>query len=346
MELEAEHLVEGAARGQPQAAAAGRGTQPGVARPSVSVLVPIYNEEENIPPLVERLYASLIAMGKSFEIVMVDDGSKDNSWALLNEIALERKEVRAIRFVRNYGQTAAMVAAIDYAEGAVLVPIDADLQNDPADIPRLLEKLEEGYDVVSGWRKERKDERVKRNFLSRVANGVISWVSGVHLHDYGCTLKAYRAKVIKGARLYGEMHRFVPIYATWLGGKVTEIPVNHAPRLRGKSNYGMERIIKVMLDIMVVKFLERHFNKPIYIFGGAGLLALFVSFSAIAVAAYLKLFEGISFISTPLPLMATMCFVTGVMSILLGLIAEMLVRTYYESQDKTIYIVDEIVGGH
>ena len=312
--------------------------------PVISVIVPVYNEERNIPVLCERVLAVMDGLGKPFEVILVDDGSKDGSWVALEKEAALRPELKLISLRRNSGQTAAMMAAIDLARGEIIVPMDADLQNDPADIPKLLAKLDEGYDVVSGWRKDRQDAKIKRNFVSRVANKVISTISGVHLHDYGCTLKAYRSTMIKDARLYGEMHRFVPIYASWLGAKVTEIPVNHAPRLYGSSNYGLERVIKVVLDIIVVRFLDRHFTKPIYVFGGAGLIALTIAFVSAFAALWLKLFEDISLISTPLPLMAVMCFVTGVMSILMGLIAEMLVRTYYESQNKSVYLIRQTVN--
>jgi glycosyltransferase involved in cell wall biosynthesis len=314
------------------------------ASPMISVLVPIYNEAGNIPVLCERLLQALEQCGRSFEIILVNDGSRDNSLAELKAAAINHKEIKVIGLRRNYGQTAALMAGIDHAHGEILVPIDADLQNDPADIPLLIRKLEEGYDCVSGWRKDRKDAKVRRIFVSRMANRIISWVSGVELHDYGCTLKAYRKDVIKGARLYGEMHRFIPIYASWLGANVTEIPVSHAPRLHGKSKYGLERILKVVLDIIVVKFLDRHFNKPIHVFGGFGLLFLAISALSGLAAIYLRLFESISFISTPLPLMTVMAFITGCMSILMGLLAEMIVRTYYESQNKTVYIVSEKIN--
>lgn len=314
------------------------------ALPAISVIIPVYNEERNIPVLAERVLAVLDGIGKPFEVILVDDGSKDGSWAALEKEAALRPELKLISLRRNSGQTAAMMAAIDQARGEIIVPMDADLQNDPADIPKLLAKLDEGFDVVSGWRKDRQDAKIRRNFVSRIANKVISYISGVHLHDYGCTLKAYRSIMIKDARLYGEMHRFVPIYASWLGAKVTEIPVNHAARLYGSSNYGLERIIKVMLDIIVVSFLDRHFNKPIYVFGGAGFIALIIAFLSGFTALGLKLFKGISLISTPLPLMAVMCFVTGVMGILMGLLAEMLVRTYYESQNKPVYLIRQTVN--
>jgi glycosyltransferase involved in cell wall biosynthesis len=310
----------------------------------ISVLVPIYNEEQNIPLLCERLSMVLNGLGCPYEVILVNDGSRDGSWQALEKVAARAPQFKAINLRRNYGQTAAIMAAIDLARGDVIVPIDADLQNDPADIPKLLAKLDEGFDVVSGWRKDRKDAKIRRNLVSRLANNIISWVSGVHLHDYGCTLKAYRQDVIKGARLYGEMHRFIPIYAHWLGGRVTEIPVNHAPRIHGTSKYGLERVLKVVLDIMVVKFLDKHFNKPIYLFGGFGLLAIALSAISGITALWLKVFAGIAFILTPLPLMTVMCFITGCMSILMGLLAEMLVRTYYESQKKSVYLINKTIN--
>jgi glycosyltransferase involved in cell wall biosynthesis len=310
----------------------------------ISVLIPVYNEEKNVPILCERVLDTLGRLGRSFEVILVNDGSHDGSWRELQKAAQLRHELKLINFRRNYGQAAALMAAIDAAKGEILVPMDADLQNDPADIPKLLAKLDEGYDVVSGWRKDRQDAAIKRNFVSRIANAIISRVSGVHLHDYGCTLKAYRRDVIKETRLYGEMHRFIPIYAKWLGARVTEMPVNHSPRAHGKSNYGLERIIKVLLDIVVVRFLDRHFNKPIYVFGGFGLVSLAIAAMSGFTAIWLRLFEHIAFISTPLPLMTVMCFITGFMSILMGLLAEMLVRTYYESQGKSVYVVGETLN--
>jgi len=236
------------------------------------------------------------------------------------------------------------MAGIDHASGEVIIPIDADLQNDPADIPKLLGKLAEGYDVVSGWRKDRQDAAIRRNFVSRLANRLISKISGVHLHDYGCTLKAYKKDVVKGIRLYGEMHRFIPIYATWMGAKVCEIPVQHHARQFGQSKYGLERIAKVLLDLMVVKFLDRHMVKPIYVFGGIGLVSFFASFLSTIWMLWLKFFENTSMIQTPLPLVVTMTFLVGVMCILLGLLAEMIVRTYFESQGRSPYLVKETVN--
>jgi len=237
-----------------------------------------------------------------------------------------------------------MMAAIDFASGSIIVGLDGDLQNDPADIPRLLVKLAEGYDVVSGWRHNRIGGTLTRKLPSLIANWLISRMSGVHLHDYGCTLKAYKKEVVKGVKLYGEMHRFIPIYASWQGGKVAEIPVNDLPRSHGRSKYGMERIFKVILDLMVVKFLASYADRPIYVFGGFGLASITLSFVSGMLALYLKFFENTSFISTPLPLLVVLSFITGVMSILMGLIAEIIMRTYYESQGKQVYLVRDTIN--
>ncbi len=308
-------------------------------RVELSIIVPIYNEVENIPLLWERIFAALEAQARSYEVIAVDDGSSDGSQDLLTELAAAHPQLKVVIFRRNHGQTAAIMAGIDHAAGEIIVSLDADLQNDPADIPLLLEKMAEGYDVVSGWRKDRKDAALRRNFPSRVANRLISAISGVHLHDYGCTLKAYRRDVVKGIRLYGEMHRFIPIYASWMGAKVAEIPVNHSERVFGHSKYGLERIIKVLLDILVVKFLDRYFVKPIYVFGGFGFLSIMLSMAVLCWMLYLKFFEGYSMILTPLPTLAAMLFLVGVISILMGLLAEMLVRIYFESQGRTAYMV-------
>jgi glycosyltransferase involved in cell wall biosynthesis len=318
---------------------------------TVSIIVPVYNEQENLPLLFASLVRVLDREKLAWEVVFVNDGSSDASEVVLDELARLDSRIKVVHFRRNCGQTAAMMAGIDYASGDVLVPIDADLQNDPEDIPLLLAKLDEGYDVCSGWRKERKDEALRRNFPSRIANRVISWVSGVPLHDYGCSLKAYRRDVIKGIKLYGEMHRFVPIYASWQGAKVTEIPVRHHARMFGNSNYGLERVLKVILDLMVVIFLDRYAKKPIYLFGGTGVLCLIVAAMAGMWALALKLVYGLSLIQTPLPLVVVMMGITGVMCVLMGLIAEMQTRTWHESQSKSVYLVKvtrnlDLVNGH
>jgi glycosyltransferase involved in cell wall biosynthesis len=310
----------------------------------ISVITPIYGEEGNIEPFFDALLPVLRGLGRNFEIIAVNDGSRDSSLRRLRAATTNIPELRVIDFRRNYGQTAAIMAGIDYASGEVIIPIDADLQNDPADIPVLLAKLAEGYDVVSGWRQNRKDHAIRRNFISRVANVVISWISGVQLKDYGCTLKAYRHDVLQDIRLYGEMHRFIPIYASWMGARTTEIPVRHHARRSGHSKYGLERILKVLLDLVVVKFLDRNFVKPIYIFGGFGLCTIAVSVVSVGAILYLKIFKGVSMILTPLPLLAALTFLVGFMSFLMGLLAEMLVRTYFESQGRTAYHVRELIN--
>lgn len=312
--------------------------------PKLSVIVPIFNEEESIDLLCEKLLEVLDGLKNPFEIIFVNDGSSDSSLTILRSHAANRNELKVVDFRRNYGQTAAMMAGIDHASGDVIIPIDADLQNDPADIPNLLNKLDEGYDVVSGWRKDRQDAAIRRNFVSRLANRLISKISGVHLHDYGCTLKAYKKDVVKGIRLYGEMHRFIPIYAAWMGAKVCEIPVQHHQRQFGKSKYGLERVAKVLLDLMVVKFLDRHLVKPIYVFGGIGLASFAASFLSAVWMLWLKFFDNTSMIETPLPLLVAMTFLVGLMCILLGLLAEMIVRTYFESQGRSPYLVKDTVN--
>jgi dolichol-phosphate mannosyltransferase len=309
------------------------------ATPYLSILIPIYNEEENIDPLMARLFDVLRGLPYSFEVLAIDDGSRDATFQRLRAAASRHPELKVVRFRRNYGQTAAMMAGIDFARGDVLVSLDADLQNDPADIPLLLAKLDEGYDVVSGWRQDRQDARIRRTFISRIANRMISWISGVQLRDYGCTLKAYRRDVIKGVKLYGEMHRFIPIYATWLGASVVEIPVRHHPRVKGRSKYGLERAGKVLLDMIVVTFLDRYFVKPIYLFGGVGLASIVLAVAVLAVAIKWRLFDNTSLIQTPLPLLSALFFLIGTLSILMGLLAEMTVRVYFESQDRPVYTV-------
>jgi glycosyltransferase involved in cell wall biosynthesis len=304
----------------------------------LSVVIPVYNEADNVDRLYSRLVSALEALEHSFEIILINDGSQDETESRLSAMAQCDNRVKVVNFRRNFGQTAAMMAGIDHATGDIIVPMDGDLQNDPDDIGRLITKLDEGFDVVSGWRKDRKDSEW-RNLPSRVANSIISRISGVRLHDYGCSLKAYRREVIKGVRLYGEMHRFIPIYASWQGAKVTEIPVRHHARTHGVSKYGMERIAKVVLDLIVVKFMADFATKPIYIFGGFGILSIFLSATAGLAALYLKFTHGISFILTPLPLLTALTFITGVMSILMGLLAEIVMRTYHESQDKPVYLV-------
>lgn len=310
----------------------------------ISVTIPVYNEEKNLDVLYHQLIKVLETLDYDFEIIFVNDGSVDNSRRVINGIASNDSRVKGIHFKRNFGQTAAMMAGFDFAQGDIIVPMDADLQNDPEDIPRLIEKINEGYDVCSGWRKDRKDALIKRKLVSRIANMLISVISRVKLNDIGCTLKAYHKDVIKGVKLYGEMHRFIPIYASWEGARIVEVPVKHNPRMHGRSSYGIERTAKVILDLIVVVFLDNYAQKPIYIFGGFGLLNFFISFGFFLYACYLKIFNNISFILTPLPLISTMIFVTGIICVLMGLLAEMIMRTYYESQHKKVYLIDETVN--
>jgi glycosyltransferase involved in cell wall biosynthesis len=312
--------------------------------PEISVFLPVCNEEPNLLPLHEKLDQALRKLGRSAEIIYVDDGSSDGSLDVLKRLASIDSRVRVVALKRNYGQTAAMAAGIDAARGKVLIPMDADLQNDPADIVRLLERLDEGYDVVSGWRQNRQDKLVTRKIPSMIANKLISWIGGVPLHDYGCSLKAYRREALQDVRLYGEMHRFIPIYASWVGARVSEIPVTHHPRTMGKSKYGLSRTLKVVFDLMTIKFMASYQTKPIYVFGSFGMLAFLISLLSGLYALFLKLSHKADLVQTPLPILAIVMFAVGVQFLLMGLLAEMLVRTYHESQAKSIYAVREKIG--
>jgi len=316
----------------------------------LSLVIPCYNEEDSIPELLAKLDESLKTLeglGHTVEILLVDDGSRDKTPELLRAATAGRPQLRVIRFARNFGQTAAMAAGFDAARGDVVVPLDADLQNDPADIPMLLAKLEEGYDVVSGWRRERKDTLITRRFPSWAANAFISRLSGVRLHDYGCTLKAYRRSVLSGVHLYGEGHRFIPIFAAQQGARVTEVVVRHHPRLRGTTKYGLGRVPNVFLDLLLVQFLWKYGTKPMHVFGKFGLANMALSLLSFATAVYLKyLYWGHKpFVETPLPLLCIMFFLIGCLSILMGLLAEVTMRTYYESQRAATYVVREVYQG-
>jgi glycosyltransferase involved in cell wall biosynthesis len=312
----------------------------------MSIVIPVFNEADSLRELHAEIRSALSSWNRPYEIVYVNDGSADESAGVLDELAKEAG-VKAVHLRRNFGQTAALTAGIDHADGSVIAPLDADLQNDPADIPRLVAKLDEGFDVVSGWRKNRQDKAFTRVLPSKVANGIISIGTGVKLHDYGCSLKAYRREVIEGVRLYGEMHRFVPVYAAMQGGRVTEMVVNHRARRFGKSKYGLGRIFKVTLDLMLVKFLASYSSAPIHLFGGFGLVCLLLSILPTGLAIFFKLMPfghawHKDFVETPLPVIASVFLVTGFLSILLGLQAEMLMRTYYESQGKRTYLVARV----
>ena len=311
---------------------------------TLSILIPVYNEEGNLSLLYEKLMTALKKAGRPYEVIFVDDGSSDGTMEILLDLREKNPNVKIVSFSRNFGQTAALSAGIDVSKGDILIPMDGDLQTDPEDILPLLQKIEEGYDVVSGWRKDRKDPLLTRRLPSILANKIISWIGGVHLHDYGCTLKAYKRDILKNIKLYGEMHRFIPIYARWIGARVSEIPVRHFPRGSGSSKYGISRIFKVILDLMVVKFLLSYSQKPIYVFGGMGLLMILGAFLAGLFAIYLKYFEGTSFILTPLPLLCVFLLLSGFLSILMGFLAEILTRTYYESQGKPTYQIKETIG--
>ena len=310
----------------------------------LSVIVPIYNEEESIHALHVKISAALAATGIDYELILVDDGSSDRSFLLLKAIAAEDARVKVIRFRRNFGQTAAMAAGFDAACGRVVVPMDGDLQNDPADIPRLLAKIDEGYDVVSGWRKDRQDTFINRKLPSMIANGLISRFTGVHLHDYGCTLKAYRREVLEGINLYGEMHRFVPALASQVGAKVTELPVQHHPRLYGTSKYGISRTVRVVLDLMTVKFLLSYSTKPIQLFGKWGVYTLLAGSVSGLTTIYMKIFEHFSMNRNPLWILTIFLLFMGIQFIVLGLLGELNARTYYEAQGKPIYVIREKIN--
>lgn len=311
--------------------------------PRLSVIVLVYNELESIAPMHEELMGVLEALDLTYEVLYVDDGSRDGSTERLGQLATRDRHVRVVSFRRNFGQTAAVQAGIDHSRGEILVFLDGDMQNDPHDIPRLLEKIDEGYDVVSGWRKDRKDQAA-RVLPSKIANWIIAKVTGVKLNDFGCTLKAYQREVIQEVKLYGEMHRFIPVYASWVGARITEITVNHRPRVFGHSKYSLARTSRVMLDLITVKLLGSYSTKPIYFFGFAafGLWALAFVFAAIVIIQ--KLLPPYPFAhNNPLLLLSVFLGIVGVQFILMGLLAELSIRTYHESQAKTTYVVREII---
>ena len=310
----------------------------------ISIFIPVYNEEENLLLLQERIDKAFVGLDISYEIIYADDGSTDKSYSILENLAKSNTDIKVIKFRRNYGQTAAMSAGIHAARGRVLIPMDSDLQNDPNDIPRLLEKINEGYDVVSGWRKNRKDTFINRKLPSVIANKLISIISGVNLHDYGCTLKAYKAEVLKDVKLYGELHRFIPICASWVGARVTEMPVKHHERQFGKSKYGINRTFKVILDLILMKFLTDYITKPLYFFGAISFASMILSFASVVWALYLKLTDNIQLDHTPLPVLAAMFFTVGVQIFMMGILADLLMRTYYESQDKRTYQIDKQIN--
>lgn len=311
---------------------------------TLSILVPVYNEVDNLPALRERLTVALDKTGHAWEVVLANDGSTDGSAQALDDIAAGDTRFKVVHLRRNFGQTAALMAALDHSRGDVVVMIDADLQNDPDDVGRVVAKLDEGYDVVSGWRQDRRDAEWGRRWPSRVANRLISRMTGVYLHDYGCTLKAYRRWTIENVRLYGEMHRYIPVYTSWVGARVTELVVKHNPRVRGKSKYGLSRTPRVLLDLLVIFFLDRAMDRPMQFFGHAGLYLLLGAFLTGCLAVWLRVVNGTSFIQTPLPLLVVLLTITALLSVFLGVIAEMQMRTYFESRDQRAYIVRKTVN--
>jgi glycosyltransferase involved in cell wall biosynthesis len=315
---------------------------------SVSLVLPVYNEEDNVEPLYEALAATMESLPLPCEVVLVNDGSSDDTAARLDALVQRDSRFVVIHLRRNFGQTAAMAAGFDHVTGDVVVAMDADLQNDPADIPKLLDKMREGYDVVSGWRRDRKDKWLTRILPSKIANGLISRMTGVHLHDYGCSLKAYRREVLQDVRLYGEMHRYIPALAYWAGGSVAEVVVTHHPRRFGTSKYGLSRILRVVLDLMTVKFLLAYSTKPIQVFGRWGIISGALGLVLAVILSVEKLLYGQNIGSRPLLLLAVLLIIVGVQFITMGLMAEVQVRTYYESQNKSIYRIRRVVrsDGH
>jgi glycosyltransferase involved in cell wall biosynthesis len=348
--------VIGDRAGEPESRRAGAGDRAGepgsrgageraVGRPApeLSLLIPLYNEEENLPILLDRVAEVMERLGRTYEVVLVDDGSTDRTPALLRKAVAERKHLRAVLFRRNSGQTAALAAAIQYSAGEILIPLDGDLQNDPQDIPRLLDKLSEGYDVVSGWRRNRQDTFITRILPSILANGLISLISGVKLHDYGCTLKAYRREVLTPIQLLGEMHRFIPILATWQGAKVAEVEVSHHARTHGKSKYGLGRTFKVILDLLTIKFMGSFITKPIYAFGGTGAFLFFLSGILAAYTLYEKIADDVWVHRNPVFMLSIFFALVGMQLVMMGLLGELLIRIYFASSNSTPYVVREVL---
>ena len=300
----------------------------------ISLAIAVFNEEANLPLLYEKIK---VLTGYEWEAIFVDDGSTDRSFEILQNIAGQDNRIKVIKFRKNYGQTAALSAAFDFASGDTVVAMDADLQNDPADIPKLLAKIDEGFDVVSGWRKDRQDKFISRRLPSMIANALISRITKVKLHDYGCSLKSYRSEILKDIKLYGEMHRFIPAYAAWHGAKLTEVVVSHHPRQHGVSKYGLGRTLKVVLDLLTVKFLMDYMTRPMHFFGNAAIGSFILSVAAALLAILFRIFGFATLIETPLPLMAAFFFIVSIKFLLMGLVAEMLTRIYFESLDKPVY---------
>ena len=310
----------------------------------LSVTIPVHDEQDSVEPLYDELVEVLEAQALQFEVVFVNDGSRDGSADILDRLASRDPRVTVVHLMRNYGQTTAMMAGFDQARGRVVVVMDGDSQNDPADIPRLLAKMEEGYTVVSGWRKHRRDALITKVIPSKIANRIISLVTGVKLHDYGCSLKAYHRSVIRDLKLYGELHRFIPVFSEWGGARVGEIVVNHRPRRTGISKYGISRVLPVLLDLFLVRFMQRHMQHPIHFFGRFGIFNILLAALSFALMVYYKFWGGKTFIETPLPTLTVLFVLMGSMAFLLGIVAELVIRTYYESQQKKPYRIERIVS--
>lgn len=309
----------------------------------LSIVCPIYNEEESIPHLYNSLIQSLDKLGKTYEIILVDDGSKDRSFEELKKLQANDTRIKVIKFRRNFGQTAAMSAGFDYAEGKIIISMDADLQNDPEDFLKLIDKINEGFDVVSGWRKDRKDKTMSRKLPSKIANKLISKLTGVHLHDYGCSLKAYKSNVIKNVYLYGEMHRFIPAICSMIGAKIVEIPVKHHPRKYGVSKYGISRTIRVVLDLITVRFLQTYMTRPIQIFGKLGLYSILMGLIFFVLTVFMKFQGTLNITGNPFFVISIFSWLAGLQLIVTGLLAEIQTRVYYEGQKKPIYVVEEVI---
>ncbi len=311
--------------------------------PHISVVIPVFNEVDNIEELLKRVFSSLKNIGKPFEVIVVDDGSSDGSQELLKRLKPLYKELKVIIFRRNFGQSAAMTAGFDYAKGNIVVTMDGDLQNDPSDIPRLIEKIQEGYDVVAGWRKERKDAAISRLLPSKIANWIIGKTTGVKLHDYGCSLKAYRKEISKNLLLYGDLHRFIPVLASLQGARIAEIVVKHHPRTRGKSKYGIGRTYKVLLDLILMVFFQKFATRPLQFFGLTGGLMLISGFFIELYLTYIKIFLGQDIGNRPLLLLGMLLMLSGLLLFGIGLLAELIIRTYYEASGKRIYAIREFL---
>lgn len=312
--------------------------------PYLSVVLPVYNEEESLALQHKAVTEAVKKLNKTYEIIFVDDGSVDSSYEILKSISSKDKSVKLVRFRRNFGQTAAMAAGIDHSKGEIIVFMDSDLQNEPGDIGKLLEKIEEGYDVVSGWRANRQDKLISRKIPSKIANWLIAKVTGVSLHDLGCSLKAYRGEVLRQVNLYGEMHRFIPVHASWIGARITEVPVGHHARQFGQSKYGIRRTFKVILDLITVKFMGSYSTKPIYIFGGTGVVIFLLGLLSGVSVVVMKIVADTDMSGNPLIILTVLLLIIGILFVQMGIIAEIMIRIYHESQKMPPYRIRETIN--